>query len=223
MDYSVPEVTSAEREFYGENLILLEGAISEFLSCMDMIRRYEVQLGNRDPVASSQTRIKSARTIGFLHIAGSGRRGTFGDAFNGYAIGLFDELRLRYHIFHRNARTQRLGCGGRLRVLLRSGILLAIERFAIFGSEVFLTNHFTIDNGDRCGGYGFRDRSRLRLNAFHVTFGRYTSRLDGRFIPAKKRIQTTAETGLLIFSHAGSPLLQGRSTPPRLYQSGRIH
>ena len=62
-DYSVPEVTSAEREFYGENLILLEGAISEFLSCMDMIRRYEVQLGNRDPVASSQTRIKSAESM----------------------------------------------------------------------------------------------------------------------------------------------------------------
>lgn len=63
MDYSVPEVTSAEWEFYGENLILLEGAISEFLSCMDMIRRYEVQLGNRDPVASSQTRIKSAESM----------------------------------------------------------------------------------------------------------------------------------------------------------------
>ena len=63
MDYSVPEVTSAEREFYGENLIRLEGAISEFLSCMDMIRRYEVQLGNRDPVASSQTRIKSAESM----------------------------------------------------------------------------------------------------------------------------------------------------------------
>ena len=63
MDYSVPEVTSAEREFYGENLILLEGAISEFLSCMDMIRRYEAQLGNRDPVASSQTRIKSAESM----------------------------------------------------------------------------------------------------------------------------------------------------------------
>lgn len=63
MDYSVPEVTSAEREFYGENLILLEGAISKFLSCMDMIRRYEVQLGNRDPVASSQTRIKSAESM----------------------------------------------------------------------------------------------------------------------------------------------------------------
>lgn len=63
MDYSVPEVTSAEREFYGENLILLEGAISEFLSCMDMIRRYEVQLGNRGPVASFQTRIKSAESM----------------------------------------------------------------------------------------------------------------------------------------------------------------
>lgn len=63
MDYSVPEVTSAEREFYGENLILLEGAISEFLSCMDMIRRYEVQLGNRDPFASSHPRIKSAESM----------------------------------------------------------------------------------------------------------------------------------------------------------------
>jgi len=187
------------------------------------LRRWNCHLRRGRNLALHQTRIKSARTIGFLHIASSGRRGTFGDAFNGYAIGLFDELRLRYHIFHRNARTQRLGCGSRLRVLLRCGILLAIERFAIFGSEVFLTNHFAFNNGGRCGGCGFRDRSRLHLNAFHLTFGRYTSRLGGRFIPAKKRIQTTAETGLLIFSHAGSPLSQGRSTPPRLYQSGRIH
>ena len=187
------------------------------------LRRGNCRLRRGRNLALHQTRIKSARTIDFLHIAGSGRRGTFGDAFNGYAIGLFDELRLRYHIFHRNARTQWLGCGGRLRILLRRGILLAIERFAIFGSEVFLTNHFAFDNGGRCGGCGFRDRSRLRLNAFHLAFGCYTSRLGGRFIPAKKRIQTTAETGLLIFSHAGSPLLQGRSTPPRLYQSGRIH
>lgn len=71
MDYSVPEVTSAEREFYGENLILLEGAISEFLSCMDMIRRYEVQLGNRDPVASSQTRIKSAESTSRFLLQGN--------------------------------------------------------------------------------------------------------------------------------------------------------
>ena len=53
MDYSVPEVTSAEREFYGENTILLEGAISEFLSCMDMIRRLRGAAGNRDPVVVS--------------------------------------------------------------------------------------------------------------------------------------------------------------------------
>ncbi len=195
------------------------------LSCGGSRRlsRGNCRLSRGRNLALHQTRIKSARTIGFLHIAGSGRRGTFGDAFNGYSIGLFDELRLRYHIFHRNARTQRLGCSGRLRVLLRSGILLAIERFTIFGSEVFLTNHFAFDNRSRRSGCGLRNRSRLLLNAFNLTLWRYTSRLGRCFIPAKQRIQTTAETGLLIFSHAGSPLLQGRSTLPRLYQSGHIH
>ena len=173
--------------------------------------------------ALHQARIKSARAIGFFHITGGRRRGTLGDAFDGYAVGLLDEFRLRHHILHRNARAQRLGCSGRLRILLRRGILLAIERFAIFGSEVFLTNHFAFDNRSRCSRRGLRNRCRLLLNAFNLTLGSYTSRLGGRFIPAKKRIQTTAETGLLIFSHAGSPLLQGRSTPPRLYQSGRIH
>ena len=64
MDYSVPEVTSAEREFYGENLILLEGAISEFLSCMDMIRRYEVQLGNRDRSRRFKRASKARRVCG---------------------------------------------------------------------------------------------------------------------------------------------------------------
>lgn len=63
MDYLTPEVTAAEREFYGNRLILLEGAISEFLSCMDMIRRYQVHLGERDPVASFQARIKSAHSM----------------------------------------------------------------------------------------------------------------------------------------------------------------
>lgn len=63
MDYLTPEVTAAEREFYGDRLILLEGAISEFLSCIGMIRRYQVSLGERDPVASFQARIKSARSM----------------------------------------------------------------------------------------------------------------------------------------------------------------
>lgn len=57
------EITGAEREFYGDRLILLEGAIEEFLSCIHMIRRYQISLGRRDPVASYQTRIKSAGSM----------------------------------------------------------------------------------------------------------------------------------------------------------------
>lgn len=63
MDYLIPEVTSEERKFYGDRLILLEGAISEFLSCMNMIRRYQLSIGQRDPVASFQARIKSASSM----------------------------------------------------------------------------------------------------------------------------------------------------------------
>lgn len=63
MGYLTPEVTAAEREFYGDRLILLEGAISEFLSCIGMIRRYQVSLGERDPVSSFQARIKSAHSM----------------------------------------------------------------------------------------------------------------------------------------------------------------
>ena len=57
------EITGAEREFYGGRLILLEGAIEEFLSCLHMIRRYQVSRGRRDPVASFQARIKSAESM----------------------------------------------------------------------------------------------------------------------------------------------------------------
>lgn len=57
------EVTSAEHEFYGSRLILLEGIIEEFLSCLHMIRRYQVSQGRRDPVASFQARIKSAESM----------------------------------------------------------------------------------------------------------------------------------------------------------------
>ncbi len=63
MEYPVPEVTAAEKEFYGNKLILLEGVISEFFSCLEMIRRYQVSLGRRDPVASYQARIKSADSM----------------------------------------------------------------------------------------------------------------------------------------------------------------
>ena len=63
MEHLPFEITSAESEFYGDYLILLEGAIEEFLSCLHMIRRYQVSRGQRDPVASFQTRIKSAGSM----------------------------------------------------------------------------------------------------------------------------------------------------------------
>jgi len=56
-------ITGEERAFYAERLILLEGVISEFLSCMEMIRRYQVSRGGRDPVASWKARIKSAGSM----------------------------------------------------------------------------------------------------------------------------------------------------------------
>ena len=40
MEAFLLDVTAAERDFYGERLIFLEGIIKEFLSCMEMIRRY---------------------------------------------------------------------------------------------------------------------------------------------------------------------------------------
>ena len=57
------EITSAEQDFYGDRLILLEGAIEEFLSCLQMIRRYQASRGRRDPIASFQARIKSAESM----------------------------------------------------------------------------------------------------------------------------------------------------------------
>lgn len=63
MDPFTLNVTSAEQDFYGDALILLEGAILEFLSCLRMIRRYQAHLGQRDPVASLQARIKRAESM----------------------------------------------------------------------------------------------------------------------------------------------------------------
>ncbi len=63
MDLFPLGVTRAECEFYGDRLILLEGVIEEFLSCLHMIRRYQVSRGRRDPIASFQARIKSAESM----------------------------------------------------------------------------------------------------------------------------------------------------------------
>lgn len=63
MDRMIPNVTAAEREFYGRHLVLLEGVILEFLSCMGMIRRYRCSQGYSDPIASFQARIKRAGSM----------------------------------------------------------------------------------------------------------------------------------------------------------------
>ena len=63
MEHLPFEITSEEHEFYGSRLILLEGVIEEFLSCLHMIRRYQIGQGRRDPVASFQARIKSAESM----------------------------------------------------------------------------------------------------------------------------------------------------------------
>lgn len=52
-----------EQAFYGESLILLEGAAAEFLSCLEMICRYRVSRGRHDPVCSYTARIKSAASM----------------------------------------------------------------------------------------------------------------------------------------------------------------
>lgn len=57
------DLTAAERAFYADKLILLEGVIEEFLSCVSMLRRYQVSQGRRDPIASVQARVKSAGSM----------------------------------------------------------------------------------------------------------------------------------------------------------------
>ena len=57
------DVTAEERDFYGGHLILLEGVILEFFSCVAMIRRYQAGRGRTDPITSSHARIKSADSM----------------------------------------------------------------------------------------------------------------------------------------------------------------
>lgn len=63
MEFETLTVTAAEREFYGKDLILLEGIVSEFLSCLSMMRRCQASRGQRDPIASVQARIKGADSM----------------------------------------------------------------------------------------------------------------------------------------------------------------
>ncbi|BCN32881.1 GTP pyrophosphokinase [Anaeromicropila herbilytica] len=57
------ETLSPERQFYQESYILLEGAIIEVLSRLDIIRKYKITLGDKDPIEHYKSRIKSADSM----------------------------------------------------------------------------------------------------------------------------------------------------------------
>lgn len=57
------ETLSPEHEFYKESYILLEGAIIEVLSRLDIIRKYKTTRNEKDPVEHCKARIKSAESM----------------------------------------------------------------------------------------------------------------------------------------------------------------
>jgi putative GTP pyrophosphokinase len=57
------ETLSPEHEFYKESYILLEGAIIEVLSRLDIIRKYRVTQHFKDPVEHCKARIKSVDSM----------------------------------------------------------------------------------------------------------------------------------------------------------------
>lgn len=64
LNYGLTErLSKQELDLYQEDLVLLEGAITEFVSCMDMMRNHLVDKGQRDPILSYFARIKSAESM----------------------------------------------------------------------------------------------------------------------------------------------------------------
>lgn len=57
------ETPSPEKEFYKESYVLLEGAIIEVLSRLDIIRKYRAAKHFKDPVEHCKARIKSAESM----------------------------------------------------------------------------------------------------------------------------------------------------------------
>jgi putative GTP pyrophosphokinase len=55
--------TSPEDEFYGDSLVLLEGAITELTSRLDTIRKHWVHQSLRDPIEHYKSRIKTADSM----------------------------------------------------------------------------------------------------------------------------------------------------------------
>lgn len=57
------ETPSPEQEFYKESYVLLEGAIIEVISRLDIIRKYKVTERYEDPIEHCKARIKSAESM----------------------------------------------------------------------------------------------------------------------------------------------------------------
>lgn len=57
------ETSSLEKEFYKESYVLLEGAIIETISILDIIRKYKVNDECEDPIEHRKVRIKSAKSM----------------------------------------------------------------------------------------------------------------------------------------------------------------
>lgn len=57
------EALSPEQEFYKESYVLLEGAIIEVISRLDIIRKYRVAKNCEDPIEHCKARIKSAKSM----------------------------------------------------------------------------------------------------------------------------------------------------------------
>lgn len=56
-------ISNVHSDFYGNSRILLEGVLDEFLSCINMIRRYQKKMTGWDPVSSCTSRIKSPESM----------------------------------------------------------------------------------------------------------------------------------------------------------------
>jgi putative GTP pyrophosphokinase len=57
------ETLSPEHEFYKESYVLLEGAIIEVISRLDIIRKYKAAQQCKDPIEHCKARIKSAKSM----------------------------------------------------------------------------------------------------------------------------------------------------------------
>lgn len=51
--------TKKNKDFYEDSIVLLEGAISNITTKLDMIRKYKIVKGDRDPIQYIVTRVKS--------------------------------------------------------------------------------------------------------------------------------------------------------------------